>query len=190
MEQTNSDTASVPMRATRVGASRKLLTRKALQQPIKGESPALEEHFPRNPPADTWPPPVSASSSLQDTAPAYGVPAPAAWSSEDEEAFQALLARRKAAGYRRHGKDLTAQLITPGSIRPNLDTVAATIVALVGEGGEISRGELLSRMATASFPHPKARAQDESWCQGYIAGAIRNGFLALAAESSSRCEEG
>ena len=28
--------------------------------------------------------------------------------------------------------------------------------------------------------HPKARPADKEWCQGYVAGAIRNGFLAVA----------
>jgi hypothetical protein len=112
------------------------------------------------------------------------------WSSEDETSFQGLLARRKAAGYQRRGRDLSRQVLEPGAIKPNPDTVVATIVALVTERGELRRGDLLATMADASFPHPRARPKDTGWCQGYIAGAIRNGFLAVAAEPSAAAKEG
>lgn len=185
MEQANYRSTGIAMHPSRTGASRKLLTRKAMQQSAHDASDTLEASFPTGPLADAPVEPISASSSLSGATSAHGAPAPAAWSNEDEAAFQTLLARRKAAGYRRRGKDLAAQLLTLGPIKPNPDTVAATIVALIGKDGEISRGELLSRMATAIFPHPKARAEDEGWCQGYIAGAIRNGFLAIVAEHST-----
>ncbi len=185
MEQPNDSSTRTAMQPSRVGASRKLLTRKALQQSAQDASDTLEASFPPAPLTDASAEPVSASCSLSGATKAHGAPAPAVWSNEDEAAFQTLLARRKAAGYRRRGKDLAAQLLTLGPIKPNPDTVASTIVALIGKDGEISRGELLSRMATAIFPHPKARAEDEGWCQGYIAGAIRNGFLAIVAEHST-----
>lgn len=189
MEQTEQTTAKVPTRASRAGASRQLLSRKALQQPVPESGEALEKAFPTPVSPETSADPLSRSSSALAVPPGEGPPAPAAWSSEDEAAFQALLARRKAAGYRRRGRDASSQLLKPGPIKPNPDTVASTILALVGEDGQLSRNELLSRMATASFPHPKARAQDEGWCQGYVAGCIRNGFLAVAAEPSTHEED-
>src|SRR5690606_37450391 len=112
-------------------------------------------------------------------------PAPALWSSEDEAALQGLLARRKAAGYKRRGKDLSTQALKPGAIKPNPDTTVATVVALVADRGQVSRGELLGLMAAASFPHPKARPQDSGWCQGYVAGAIRSGFLTVSDDTPS-----
>ncbi len=100
-----------------------------------------------------------------------------------------LLARRKAAGYQRRGKDTSAQPLKHGAIKPNPSTIAAAIVALIPDDGQLRRAGLLSRMATASFPHPKARPDDEGWCQGYIAGAIRNGFLAVADEPSAHADK-
>ena len=101
------------------------------------------------------------------------------WSPEDESAFQSLLARRKAAGYQRRGKDVSAQLIRPGDIKPNPNTVVAVIVGIVVERGIVTRAELVAAMTEAAFPHAKAQPADKGWCQGYVAGAIRNGFLAL-----------
>lgn len=190
MEQTNTSTASLPMRANRAGASRKLLTRKALQQPAQGKGLSLEASFPTEPTANALVEPRTAPSSFQAGVTALCAPVPAAWSSEDEAALQVLLATRKAAGYQRRGKDISAQSLKHGAIKPNPKTIAAAIVALVPKDGQLSRGELLSRMALASFSHPKARPQDEGWCQGYIAGAIRNGFLAVADERLPCAGEG
>src|SRR6478735_6485754 len=92
--------------SSRTGASRKLLTRKAVEP-----------------------------SSAPPLAPTQTPPAPEVWSSEDEAALQALLARRRAAGYQQRDKDLSTQLLKPGSIKPNPDTIVATIVALVTERG-------------------------------------------------------
>jgi len=102
-----------------------------------------------------------------------------AWSEEDERNYQALLHRRKAEGYQRRGRDISAQQIIAGAIKPNPGTVVATIVALVSDRGQINRAELLDKMAVTSFPNAKARADDRGWCQGYVAGALRDGFLAL-----------
>jgi hypothetical protein len=117
------------------------------------------------------------------------VPAPApVWSDEDESALQALLTRRKAAGYQRRGRNVGAQLIAVGTITPNPKTVVAVIVAIVAAHGSIARAELLEEMATAIFPHAKAQPTDKSWCQGYVAGAVRNGFLTLSEQSASITE--
>jgi hypothetical protein len=113
-------------------------------------------------------------------APIVGAPT---WSAQDEAAFQTLSARRKASGYRGRGKELSTQLIRLGEIKPNPGTVVATIVGLVPEGGAIARGELVTLMAATAFESAKARSTDASWCQGYIAGAIRSGFLAEGAEA-------
>ena len=121
-----------------------------------------------------------------------GPPAPAAtpaqlapdvapvWSPEDESTLQALVARRKAAGYQCRGRDVGRQLIAVGGIKPNPDTVVAVIVGIVAERGRIGRAELIGAMAEATFPHAKAQPTEKGWCQGYVAGALRNGFLALA----------
>jgi len=114
-------------------------------------------------------------------------PAPT-WSDEDESALQALVTRRKAVGYQRRGRDVGAQLIRVGAITPNPKTVVAVIVAIVAEHGTIGRAELLEAMATAIFPHAKAQPTDKSWCQGYVAGAVRNGFLTLSEPSSGITE--
>lgn len=112
---------------------------------------------------------------------ANAVPTPTpVWSREDESTFQALLTKRKAAGFQRRGRDVSQQLITAGSIKPNLGTVVAVIVGIVIERGGINRADLIDAMAGAIFPHPKAQPGDKGWCQGYIAGALRNGFLTLA----------
>lgn len=111
-----------------------------------------------------------------------------AWSAEDESHFQTLLARRKAAGYQRRGRDVSGQMLQVGSIAPNAGTVVAAIVALVAERGTVSRSALLDAMAAATFPHTKAKSQDRGWCQGYVAGAVRNGFLALVEQPVAAVE--
>lgn len=115
------------------------------------------------------------------------VPTPA-WSPEDERTFQHLFARRKAAGFQRRGRDVGGQKITLGSIKPNPDTVVAVIVGIVTERDGINRTDLIDAMASAIFPHPKAQPSDKGWCQGYIAGALRNGFLTLAEPKSAVAE--
>ena len=64
-----------------------------------------------------------------------------------------------------------------GFITPNPNTTVAVIVGLIGERGSIARAELLDAMASVTLSHPKAQPADAGWCQGYVAGAIRNGFL-------------
>ncbi|WP_155282107.1 hypothetical protein [Sphingobium yanoikuyae] len=107
------------------------------------------------------------------------------WSNADEKAYQALLARRKLAGFQRRGRDVSGQRIAVGAIKPNPGTVVADIVGLVTERGPIGRGELLDLMATAAFAHPKGKGGDRAWSQGYVSGAIASGFLQLVAEGSA-----
>lgn len=121
---------------------------------------------------------TAAASTL--TGPAQSATAPL-WSETDESAFQLLAARRKAAGYQRRGRDVGGQLLCVGEVTPNPGTVAAVIVALVAERGAVSRADLVAVMAEAAFPHPKAKPSERGWCQGYVAGCVRDGFLADAA---------
>jgi hypothetical protein len=107
------------------------------------------------------------------------------WSEADERAYQAMAARRKAAGFQRRGRDVSAQRIRLGAIQPNAHTVVATIAAIVGEKGVVTRGELIDLMGTATFANAKAKPTDRDWCTGYIAGAMRDGFLALADHGSA-----
>jgi hypothetical protein len=99
------------------------------------------------------------------------------WSSADEAALQALLARRRAAGYQRRGRNIGGQLVRLGGVSPNPGTVTAAIVA------GLTRDQLVEAMASAEFKQAKAKPTDKAWCQGYVAGAIRSGFL-IAADAS------
>lgn len=76
------------------------------------------------------------------------------------------------------------QTLRVGDIRPNANTVVATIVGLVAEQQVVTRTKLLHLMSQTSFSHPAARPHDRAWCQGYVAGALRSGFLNLVAEAS------
>ena len=60
----------------------------------------------------------------------------------------------------------------------------AAIVRLVVERGELTRPELVALMSDATLAHPKARPAEKGWSQGYVAGAIRGGFLAVTCEPS------
>lgn len=122
------------------------------------------------------PPSIVVEDQSAPAAPALPASA-SAWSDADEKAFQAMSARRKAAGFQRRGRDVSAQRIRLGAIQPNANTVVATIVAIVGEKGVVTRGELIDLMATATFANAKAKPTDRDWCTGYIAGAVRDGFL-------------
>ena len=188
MTQEDIATAERKTLSVRAGSSRKLLARKALEKGTPAPAAdALEDSFPLPETQKLERPqePQSGSSSAPAAAPAQLPAAPPSWSSEHEASLQALLARRRAAGYQRRGKDVGGQRLLPGNITPNSDTIVATIVNIVAERGELGRAELLDLMARASFPHPKAQPQSKEWCQGYVAGAIRNGFLAVVAEASA-----
>ncbi|MCP3733222.1 hypothetical protein M9978_22720 [Sphingomonas sp. MG17] len=150
--------------------------------PADEPAPAAQDHpsAPQPAAADEVPPAVPV--------PAEPPATPAAWSDADEALFQSLSARRKAAGFQRRGRDVSGQLLKVGAVQPNANTVTATIVALVAERGQVERGALLDAMATAAFPHPKAKPADRAWSQGWVAGALRDGFLATvdAASEASR----
>jgi len=188
MTKTNTGAAGRGTLSVRSGVSRKTLTAKAIKN-IKAAEPgeALEDCFPL--PADTI--------SDQPGAPQRPIPAtvaqlPAAtatWSDEDEAALRTLLARRKAAGFQRRGRDVGSQLLSAGRIKPNPETVAATIVGLIGEGESATRAGLIELMASATFPHPKAQPKDKGWCQGYVAGLIRSGFLAVIEQTPALTSE-
>lgn len=187
--------------SVRTGASTALLKRKAQEKAADAVMPvgmALEDNFPlaggKGQEAADKPlePAVPALASEPTETPAQSLAAkpdpqcaaaPAAWSEADESAFQAMTARRKAAGFQRRGRDVGGQVLRVGDIAPNPNTVVAVLVGLVPPSGEIARNALLRAMAGATFPHPRAKPQDASWRQGYIAGAIRDGFLAVVAAS-------
>ena len=201
----SADAPARPKLGIRTGSSRKLLERKAREQVESApEGETLEDSFPADAAGDAASSsaivaPAAAENAAGDAseraapAPIEASPAPAAaplpalppaapaWSAEDESAFQSLTVRRKAAGYQRRGRDVSEQTITLGAVSPNPGTIVAVIVGLVaGRGGSVGRAELVAAMAGADFPHGKARPDDKGWCQGYVAGAVRNGFLALA----------
>lgn len=177
--------------ATRPSASPKLLARKAMERArgSLGEGDTLEDAFPKpvaQPPAAA--PPIAAPNAHTAAANRNAGAQPSTWSDEDESAFQAMSARRKAAGYQRRGRDVGGQMLTLGSIAPNPGTVAAVIVTLVERHGRIGRAALLDAMAGAAFSHPKARPKDRGWCQGYVSGALRDGFLALAKREPAQAD--
>ena len=198
----------------RSGSSRKLLTRKAVQTAPAAllAAEGLEADFPLGEDSrysgstegqdlrESSPSTCNGGTASAEAAPGEGatelLPAgepqapPAAWSSEDEAALQVLLARRKAAGYQRRGRDVGSQLLRPSGTKPNADTIVDTIVALVAERGTVARSELIELMQATAFPHPKAQPSDKGWCQGYVAGAIRNGFLVAEPASATPAEEG
>lgn len=134
-------------------------------------------------PAQADLPPSSPPSTAVEDQPAQAAPTMAvtqpSWSDADERAYQAMLARRKAAGFQRRGRDVSTQRVKVGAVAPNKGTVVADIVGLVAERGAIGRGELLDLMATAAFAHPKGKGSDRAWSQGYVSGAIASGCLAL-----------
>ena len=180
------------IRTGRSGISRKLLQRKAAEKALLTQATdVLEDSFPELAPVVREPAPEPHGGSSSPPAATQGpVPAtPPFWSTEDEASFQTLLARRKAVGYQKRGKDLAGQVIRAGAIKPNEGTVAAVIVGIVAQAGAMNRGALVDAMATANFPHPKARPTDRGWCQGYVAGAIRSGFLAVAELSATLAGE-
>jgi hypothetical protein len=95
----------------------------------------------------------------------------------------------QATSRRNRSRSVDQQILQLGQITPNPETILATIVAMVAERGVINRGDLLTAMRSTSFPHPAARPADKSWCQGYVAGAIRNGFLAVAKSSPAKSDD-
>lgn len=130
--------------------------------------------------------PTPATPAAAVTAPEAKPTPPLAWSEDDETTFRALQQRRKQAGHKGRGADVAAQTLALGTITPNANTVAAVIVGLVPAKGTISRGELIARMAAADYTSEKAKPQDRHWCQGYVAGVIRSGFINVMSETSGK----
>lgn len=190
--QTKTDTVA------RAATGRKILSTAApaSNSPSRKAAGQIKEEATASPPdgADAVSPlkPGDASPTAAPDAPVEAPATPQAtvqtpvpvWTDEDENALQAMMARRKAAGFQRRGRDTGGQLLAAGAIVPNPGTVVAIIVGLVAECGPMVRDELVAAMASAPFPHAKARPADRAWCQGYVAGALRDGFLALAGEGS------
>ncbi len=56
---------------------------------------------------------------------------------------------------------------------------------MVAVKGSLTRRDLLSQMAKVDFPHRMAQPKNPKWCQGYIAGAIRNGFLDIVTDAKA-----
>lgn len=107
------------------------------------------------------------------------------WTEADEDQLRALLARRRQANYRKPSRDVGGQVLKVGSFNPNPNTVTASICAIVALNGTITRKALLAEMAETVFPHPKAQPKNPKWCQGWVAGAIRNEFLVLIADEQT-----
>ncbi len=173
-ETTNAN--SLKMNSSRANASPALLQRKALER-AKAHTTAddtIEDSFPA---ASCQNLASNVAAELPKHAPEVAMPV---WSSEDESQFRELSGRRKAAGYRVGKTRDRGEFLTLGDIKPNPNTVVAVIVALVAARGIIGRPDLVAAMAGGKFPNKKAQPQDKGWCQGYIAGALRNGFLKAA----------
>lgn len=100
-----------------------------------------------------------------------------------EQTPSAAASMPKRAKVARRGRNFDMQLLQPGAIQANPGTVFGVIAALVAELGTVARAELVDAMGQTVFPSPKARAQDRAWCQGYVAGALRDGYLALVPSS-------
>jgi len=200
--------ASRQMTSTRQSASKALLARKARQNAAAmPDGGTLEAMFPQSVPGTSEVQSQTALSSIEYMEPSAGdadgaaessspplpswleeaaaalpaqpLPQTPSWSEEDERALQGMLARRKAAGYQRRGRDVGDQRLQVGEVKPNANTVSATIVELVAGRGSVTRAELLDMMAVATFPHAKAKPTDRGWCQGWVAGALRDNFLTL-----------
>ena len=178
-EATSADAADAGAPAEKAVAEAAEAEHGTAEQPAAAE-PAPVDIEPALPaPADATLAPEGAPSEPTTAESAPAAAAAPAWSEADEAALNALLARRKAAGFQRRGRDVSAQLLRVGSVQPNPGTVVATIVALVAERGVVARAALLDAMAGAAFAHPKARPADRGSCQGCTAGAINDNYLAV-----------
>lgn len=178
--------------SVRPGASRSLLAKKArerLQREVSGEP--IEAAFPRNlalakvdgSSPETREAEAPAAEGLVEAAGAFAG-CQVGNSARQPAAVPGEALRRPRAGDAPVASVAFTQpvresrLLTSGSITPNPGTVFAIITGIVQERGQLTRPELLVAMASTSFPQPKARPDSKAWCQGYIAGAIRSGFIA------------
>ncbi len=164
MTQEDIATAERKTLSVRAGSSRKLLARKALDKSTPAPaSGALEDSFPLPETQKYERPqePQSGSSSAPAAALAQPPAVPPNWSSEDEAGLQGLLARRRAAGYQRRGKDVAGQRLQPGVIRPNEGTVkaaqhTAAVAPLLAEFFHAGMGcqEVSRRLNCRGVPSP------------------------------------
>jgi len=129
---------------------------------------------------------AAAGSEAQIEAESMALPTGPSWTDEQEELYVAMTSRRRASGYLRRGRDVGRQVLCVGSITPNPGTVVGTIVELFGTRNAMARKELLDTIASASFSNAKAKPTDRAWANGYIAGALRDGFLAVATADEAR----
>ena len=182
-------TTAAPARktlGTRLGTSAKTLHRKAMDKAAAAPAPdgeSLEDIFPQEPGnSATAPVDASPARTIEDQ-PVKPVPAQslvlATWSDQDERAFRVMAERRRQAGYRARGKNVSGQLLRAGPVVANDGTVMATISAIVSKVGVVSRGDLLDLIAAMPFAKPTVKPTDRGWAQAYVAGAIRAGHLAI-----------
>lgn len=183
--------AAQPRKTHRLGTNPKTLHRKAMEKAAvaspEPDGDALEQLFPQPlaetalaEPADAGSVSQAAAVEDQPAQPAPALPATcASWSDQDERAFRAMADRRRKAGYRARGKDVSGQFLCAGPVLANEGTVMATIAAIVCNAGVVSRGELLDLIAATPFAQPKAKPADRAWAQAYAAGALRAGHLAI-----------
>lgn len=117
MTEQNIAEAQQIMLTGRSGISRKLLQRKAAEKAVlTPATDVLEDSFPASATAVDAPAPApqAGSSSPLAATLAPALAKPPLWSSEDEASLQTLLARRKAAGYQRRGKDVAGRSFIRG----------------------------------------------------------------------------
>lgn len=114
--------------------------------------------------------------------------AEAIWTDEDEAAYQAVLARRKASKGKRAPAvsrsrlaDDAVLLVGPTPVTgKSVYSTIKTLVVLAGEDG-IKRGELVAKLQTAEFNTPHAKPDDAAWLKGWVSGAVRAGVLVVQA---------
>ena len=146
------------MTANRIGASRKLLKRKQIERAksaLNPEGTLLEDVFPK------------------------ASPDIVGWTEKDETQYLELAARRKESGFRKRGKDTSSQYLVISNLRPNPKSAAGIIYETVKIENGMTRGTLLERLATRLGDETKHKFNDRRWCQGYIAGTIRDGFISV-----------
>ena len=107
------------------------------------------------------------------------------WSEADEAAYQDLLARRRAAKVRRTS-GATVRLgddavLVVGPILAEGKSVMSTIRAVVAAHGEagVVRSALLAELGSTKFESAAAKPTDPGWLKGWVAGAFRQGVLAI-----------
>jgi hypothetical protein len=176
----------------RPGASRSLLAKKARQnarraeqgEPIEAAFPISEVAVEQGTSAAKPDNAGSPSAVARQTAVAAtegshaGVGADQATTVSDD-AYTGDQAGAGAGPLRRGAPSVIAtQQLTLGTNKPNPGTVFAIIAGIVQERGQLTRAALIDAMPSTAFPQAKARPEDKAWCQGYVAGALRGGFLA------------